>query len=694
MGTRKPIKLFASDLDHTLVGHASGARAFATTWTTLPDGHRPFLVYNTGRLVEDTRHLIKETGLPKPDFLICGVGTSIVDMRRDCVLKAFSEVLEDGWDLSKVEDVVKERLPSAKKQPGYFQTPFKSSWYAEDMAESDLRDMEEALDGAGLDVSVVYSSNRDLDVLPKMADKGNALRWLLKHLRVRAEEVLVAGDSGNDSAMFALRGVRGIIVSNAQPELIEATVGLPVFHASKVCAEGVLEGLVHHGVVADIVEPSGEVEFYEPEIQHLFDEQETPQGLSSHQRDFLLTAYRKAVEGLRKNITPVGFSACSIADNETRGTDANYHSVWARDGSIALIGSLCLEDEAFRVCQKETLRTLLDHTSLTGQIPANVRIETMEPDYSGVGGICSIDSGIWVIIAAYEYVRKSSDYGFLREYFATLQRAMDWLSAHDSNNDALLEIPEAGDWTDLFGRSYNVLYDEVLWYRANVCFGRLLELRGESKRAGDYLRWSRSIKNAILRKFWPATTQNGDEIPFTFADQQTRLGDTNYLLAQITPFNFDWRLDAYGNILAFLFNVLDTERAKIAFRFMWGVGVNEPHPVANLYPPVQAGDPEWQTYYTVNLLNLPNHYHNGGIWPFIGAQWVRFINHLGFRDIAAQELVRLAELNQKGISYEWEFNEWAHGKTGRPMGKAFQAWSCSEFLLACHELRIHPANGG
>ncbi|MCC5806637.1 MAG: HAD-IIB family hydrolase [Opitutales bacterium] len=690
MGTRKPIKLFASDLDYTLVGHPSGARAFATTWRTLPDGDRPYLVYNTGRLVEDTRRLIKETGLPKPDFLICGVGTSIVDMRRDCVLKAFSEVLEEGWNLKKVEEVVSTVMPDAKKQPSYFQTPFKSSWYAERLGTTALREFEKALEKSRLDVSVVYSSSRDLDILPKFADKGNALRWLLKHLRLRAENVLVAGDSGNDSAMFKVDGVRGIIVDNAQPELIEATVGLPVHHASKVCAEGVLEGLVHYGVIAEVVEPSEQMESYEPEIQHLFDEQETPQGLSPNQRDFLKIAYEKAVDGLRRNITPVGFSACSIPDNETRGTDANYHSVWARDGSIALIGSLCLDDEDFRACQLATLRTLLDHTSLTGQIPANVRIESMEPDYSGVGGICSIDSGIWVIIAAYEYVRKTSDFSFLREYFSTLQRAMDWLSAHDSNNDALLEIPEAGDWTDLFGRSYNVLYDEVLWYRANVCFGRLLEFRGEAKRAGDYLRWSRSIKNAILRKFWPTTTQNGDDAPFTFADQQTRLGDTNYLLAQITPFNFDWRLDAYGNILAYLFNVLDTERAKIAFRFMWGVGINEPHPVANLYPPVQAGDPEWRTYYTVNLLNLPNHYHNGGIWPFVGAQWVRFINHLGFRDIAAQELVRVAELNQKGIAVEWEFNEWAHGKTGRPMGKAFQAWSCSEFIHACHELRVNP----
>ena len=62
----------------------------------------------------------------------------------------------------------------------------------------------------------------------------------------------------------------------------------------------------------------------------------------------------------------------------------------------------------------------------------------------------------------------------------------------------------------------------------------------------------------------------------------------------------------------------------MTFRFLWGVGVNDPGPVKNLYPPVQAGDPEWREYYTVNLLNLPNHYHNGGIWPFIGGMWVRY----------------------------------------------------------------------
>jgi glycogen debranching enzyme len=264
---------------------------------------------------------------------------------------------------------------------------------------------------------------------------------------------------------------------------------------------------------------------------------------------------------------------------------------------------------------------------------------------------------------------------------------MDWLAAHDSNNDALLEIPEAGDWTDLFGRSYNVLYDEVIWYRCNICFGRLLQMLGDEQRAGDYLRWARVIKREILINFWPTTQQNVYQT-VSFAEQQFSIGDARYLLAQITPFDFSWRCDTFGNLLAFLYDVVDAQHASQTFRFMWGVGVNEPYPIANLYPAVTVGDRDWRTYYTVNLLNLPHHYHNGGIWPFVGGHWVRFVNKLGLRDLALQELYRLTKLNKLGVHSEWEFNEWAHGTTGRPMGKAYQAWSASEFIRACHDLHV------
>ncbi|TFG59015.1 MAG: glycogen debranching protein, partial [Spirochaetales bacterium] len=414
--------------------------------------------------------------------------------------------------------------------------------------------------------------------------------------------------------------------------------------------------------------------------------------LTEEEREVILIGYEKAIVALKKNITPLGFSACSLSDNIFFTTDQNYKSVWGRDGAITIIGSLSLKDDDIRQCQRNTLVTLLSHVSPTGLIPSNVRITDEVPDYSGVGGISSVDSGIWLVIAFYYFIRTSRDYGLLRTWFGILQKVMDRISALDSNNDALLEIPEAGDWTDLFGRSYNILYDEVLWYAANLCFGRLAELMGDYEKAADYLRWTQTIKESITRNFWPSLTSDFES--HNFAEKQFTLGDTSYLLAEITPFNFDWRCDVYANILASLFNVLDMERSKIAFKFMWGAGVNDPYPVVNLYPPVNAGDPGWRSYYTVNLLNLPNHYHNGGIWPFVGAAWVRFINRLGLKDLALRELYKLALLNRQGVTAEWEFNEWAHGITGRPMGKAYQAWSAAGYIQAFHEVQAQdvPTN--
>ena len=674
------------------MGDDASRQQFKNVWSQLNSLTKPLLCYNTGRLLEDGLQLIDKGVLPPPDYIISGVGTSIYDYSKKAVMKEFSEILEEGWDIDQVEQVIAQLDLPTEKQPNHFQDTYKSSWYLDEAAPEQIEMLQTELENADLDVHVVYSSGRHLDILPKWANKGNALRWLLRHLAIPLTEALVAGDSGNDSAMFALKGINGIVVGNAQPELVEQTRDMVVYHApqNEICAQGVLAGLRYFNVIDGArLTPEGQQEqamLYET-IRASGDEEIG--AVLPEQLVLIRQGYYKAIEALKRNITPLGFSACSLTDNDATGTDENYYSVWARDGAITLLGSLPLlrQDEAIHACQRQTLVTLLDHISPNGQFPANVRISDERPDYSGVGGIASIDSGLWVIIAFYAYVAETRDLDFLRRYFGQLQMAMDWLSAHDSNNDALLEIPEAGDWTDLFGRSYNVLYDEVLWYQCNICFGRILQLLGDDQRAGDYIRWARVIKREIQANFWPST-QKDIYGSVSFAEQQYSIGDARYLIAQITPFDFNWRCDTFGNILAYLYDVIDAKRAGQTFRFMWGVGVNEPYPISNLYPAVTVGDKDWRAYYAVNLLNLPHHYHNGGVWPFVGGHWVRFLNKLGLRDLALQELYRLTELNKLGSLHEWEFNEWAHGQTGRPMGKAYQAWSASEFIRACHALHI------
>ncbi|MFW5653182.1 MAG: amylo-alpha-1,6-glucosidase [Planctomycetota bacterium] len=388
-------------------------------------------------------------------------------------------------------------------------------------------------------------------------------------------------------------------------------------------------------------------------------------------------AFEKAVDVLRRNVTQRGFSACSIQhDADPR---SNYRSVWARDSAITLMWALPLKDQELIQASRKSLETILNAQSHDGHLPNYVDVVSGQAQFGGIGNIAGIDGPMWIIIAAWNYAKFTGDHEFLHQYYDRLHRAMRWLRAHDSNNCGLLEVPEASDWADLFPRSYNVLFDEVLWYRANVDFIEIRRVVGDT--LDRYVNRAARIRRLINNQFWPTTETVREQVE-SFAETQFSLGRTRYLISQITPFGFSWRCDVFSNIIAYLYGIIDDERATSVYHFLRGVAIDQPYPVRVLYPSIRPGEPDWRDYFLVNLQNLPDHYHNGGIWPFVGGLWVRFLNRLHRRKDAEGALESLAKICKEGVEHEWEFNEWAHGVTGRPMGKAYQAWSAASYVAA------------
>lgn len=240
-------RLLSSDIDGTLAGDGEATLRFATAWRAVSEAGRPLLCFNTGRPVDDAREFTREIGLPEPDYIIGGVGTEIYDVRKDRLLKEYHDSFGGHWDLAAVERIV-ESVPGIMRQPPEFLHPYKSSWFLTNAGKEHLRDLEESLKSAGIHACVIYSSSIDLDVLPADANKGNAVKWLANQLSIDLSEVIVAGDSGNDTSMFFVPRANGIIVGNAQPELLEVVAGLHHYKAGAKRADGVLEGLRHFGV--------------------------------------------------------------------------------------------------------------------------------------------------------------------------------------------------------------------------------------------------------------------------------------------------------------------------------------------------------------------------------------------------------------------------------------------------------------
>lgn len=225
--------LLATDLDGTFVGSKKGLNDLMNYYKEMEE--RIALIYITGRHYHSAIQLIKEENLPHPDVLISDVGVAIWtgrELREDV---QWSEKMKNQWvpetviTIAKsIPGIIRQEVPN-ERRVSYFTKGVKPA-----------NRFRGALQNAKIPHTFIFSSGRDIDILPPKSGKGEALKYVLTTYVEPGGDMLIAGDSGNDLNMLTI-GYPAVIVSNAQEELRSITGHSNIYKAKKPYANGILE---------------------------------------------------------------------------------------------------------------------------------------------------------------------------------------------------------------------------------------------------------------------------------------------------------------------------------------------------------------------------------------------------------------------------------------------------------------------
>jgi len=239
--------LLVTDIDGTLIHDQDNAQpglAQLSDFLASRQGRFLFAVA-TGRRLALVQDVFQKFALPDPDIVISSVGTAIF-YRLDGSQPdtEWAQHLDHEWDADAVRHLASS-APGLRLQHAPSQGPFKVSFLV-DGAQFNLTGLHSALGDWLLKINVILTQNKLLDLLPRRASKGHAIRFLARKLALPLEQVLVCGDSGNDIDMLQTTG-RALVVGNYSPELEGLRTSPGIYFSREPAAAGILDGLRHYG---------------------------------------------------------------------------------------------------------------------------------------------------------------------------------------------------------------------------------------------------------------------------------------------------------------------------------------------------------------------------------------------------------------------------------------------------------------
>jgi Alkaline and neutral invertase len=346
----------------------------------------------------------------------------------------------------------------------------------------------------------------------------------------------------------------------------------------------------------------------------------------------------------------------------SQASTANYRAIFSRDGVMAGVAGLLLDDQTVIAGLARTLEGLRDTQGAEGQIASNFELRDGQPPHVSFGSLAPrIDGATWYLLGVALAARR----GAINpdDFETSVRAAVRVLDALEYNGRHLIYIPTGGNWADEYIYDGYILYDQVLRAWALRLLGVTYEEHGWVEKAAH-------IAARIDASFWPVPRTTPCHPVASFSPVGARpifdLAACSLLaLSDLAPAMsasaLDWITATF----------LDADRLPPAF-----------HPV------IEEGDADWEPlsrYHLHGFRNRPHEYHNGGIWP-IWLGWLGLaLAHTG-RTAALSQLTALTAARLTATP-TYGFEEYFHGATGASLGTPQMAYSATGLVFLAHAAR-------
>jgi glycogen debranching enzyme len=402
---------------------------------------------------------------------------------------------------------------------------------------------------------------------------------------------------------------------------------------------------------------------------------------------------------LRAGVTPEGLVASASLPH--------YAAIWTRDLAFAALGADVSGDSDLVAAVSRSLLSLARVQSPRGQLPVALWPRLGHWDFHEAG--CT-DATCLFVVAASLHLRAHPDADLAGQLRAPLLRAVDWLADQDANQFTLIDSPSGGDWMDsTLQRCGKLLYVNALYHRALTGMGQVgmdeegvLEHRAAVLRRNiDLLLWPQEGDEhaALLAGVEGHPAAGAGEAVFPHpvgpaARRDVCRPNRRHYLSHVDGGRYVDECDVLANLLAVLCGIAEPARARRIMEFLDSSPAVHPYPMRTYTRSFRAAD-RWGMYrddlerfQDPRWRNPPGRYHNGGVWPFIGALHAVALHRVGMVAEAERAMAAVSAANRLGRepSRTWGFHEWIDANTGEPEGAPGQSWSAGTYLLAAHVL--------